>query len=192
MSDLQISRTDAEIVALYLERDEQAIAETDRKYGSWLLRVAYNILHNYSDSEECRNDTYLSAWNHIPPDLPRVLQAYLLKLTRNHALDRWRLLHRSKRISPEAMVPLYELDNVLPDTSEAVKWDSAATAAVINAWMAEAVPQQRYIFLSRYYCMRPLKEIAERTGLSVPGVKKALEKIRQELKERLTQAEVSL
>ncbi|MBQ9083991.1 MAG: sigma-70 family RNA polymerase sigma factor [Clostridia bacterium] len=192
MSDLQINRTDAEIIALYLERDEQAIAETDLKYGSWLLVVAYNILHNYSDSEECRNDTYLSAWNHIPPDQPQVLQAYLLRLTRNHALDRWRLLHRSKRISPEAMVPLYELENVLQDHPAEAKMDSAAIAEGINDWMAAATPRQRYIFLSRYYCMRPLKDIAERTGLSVPGVKKALAKIRQELKERLTQAGVSL
>lgn len=192
MHDLQISRSDEEIVALYLDRDEQAIAETDRKYGRWLLAVAYNILSNYSDSEECRNDTYLSTWNHIPPDRPKVLQAYLLKLTRHHALDRWRHLHRNRRIPPEALVPLHELENVLPDTSGEAGWDSTTIAEVINDWMAATTPRQRYIFLSRYYCMRSLGDIAERTGRSVPGVKKALAKIRQELKERLTQAGVSL
>ena len=197
MNDLQTGtewsdRSDGEIVELYMNRNEQAIAETDRKYGDWLLAVAYNILHDRSDSEECRNDTYLSAWNHIPPDRPKVLQAYLLKLTRHHALDRWRHLHRSKRIPPEAQVALHELENVLPDVSEDARRDSATIAEVLNDWMAAATPRQRYIFLSRYYCMRSLKDIADRTGLSVPGIKKALAKIRQQLKEKLIQAGVSL
>ena len=97
--------SDEAIVELYWARDEAAIKHTDIKYRSYLLKTAYNILQDMQDSEECLNDTYLDTWNAIPPERPRVLQAFIGRITRNLAIDRYRAKHRKKAVPPCFIAP---------------------------------------------------------------------------------------
>lgn len=148
---------DDAIIALYFARDEQAITETDRKYGKYLQKIAYTILRNESDSEECRNDTYVNAWNNIPPTNPTVLSAYLSKIIRSLAVDKWRQDRRQKRVPPEQMETFSELEGVLPaDETVQAALDSRLITDAINAYLEDANERDRYIFLSRYYYFRPM------------------------------------
>ena len=103
-----------QIIDLYFARSDRAIAETDRKYGSYCRQVAYNILHSHPDSEECVNDAYLKTWNAIPPKRPNPLKIFLGKITRNLALDRWDWNHAAKRGGGEMVVSLEELGECIP------------------------------------------------------------------------------
>lgn len=111
---------DQGIIALFFERSEQAIEETDKKYGGYCYSVAYNILSNREDSEESVSDTYLAAWNTIPPRRPNFLNAFLAKMTRHISIDRWRKRSAQKRGGKEMILALEELGEcVAPDTLEA-------------------------------------------------------------------------
>ena len=114
------SRTDVllednEIIELYWERDEEAISETDKKYGRYLFTIANNIVNNRLDSEECVNDTYLGTWNAIPPTRPNVFQVFLSKVMRNIAVDKFREKSAQKRIPSELMSSLDEISEVFDD-----------------------------------------------------------------------------
>ena len=106
---------DLKIIELFFERNENAISETERKYGPYLLKIAYNILFDSEDSKECVNDTYMKAWNHIPPQKPKFLSTFLAKITRSLAIDIFRKKNTEKRGNSEFALSLSELDECIPD-----------------------------------------------------------------------------
>ncbi|MBE6652948.1 MAG: sigma-70 family RNA polymerase sigma factor [Ruminococcaceae bacterium] len=177
-------RPDHEIVALYLARDEEAIAATDTKYGGYLFTVAYNILHDPLDCEECRNDTYLKTWCTIPPKRPARLQAYLTRIIRCISVDRYRERTREKRIPSDMTVSLEELSESLASHGE---WEieTAELGRCISDYVASLPRRRRLIFVCRYYCADPPGRIADMLGVTVSAVYKELGKIRAGLREHL-------
>ena len=178
--------SDEQIVELYWQRDERAIQETDRKYQHFLLTVAHNILRDAQDCEECLNDTYLGAWNAIPPARPKVLQAFLATIMRRTAIDCYKRKKRQKRIDSELTVALSEVEEFLADGSDlAAELDARELGRVISEFI-RALPKRRmYIFMSRYYTARPIGEIARLLGCSESTVNKEIAAIKRGLKEAL-------
>ena len=158
---------DQSIVALYLERNERAISESESKYGRFCFTVADRILHNAADSEECVNDTWLKAWNAIPPDQPRSLSAYFGSITRNLAYNRYHHQKRQKRGGNGIDLALEELEAYLPaqETPEDIL-EEKELAALINRFLATLSPRDRRILLRRYFYLDPVGEIAEAEGKS--------------------------
>ena len=174
---------DEAIIRLYWDRDETAISETDRKYGPYLTRIARNVLDDVEDSRECVNDTYYAAWETIPPQLPRILSAYLAKLTRRIAIDCFRKRTRIKRGGGEYVVSLSELEGTFSagnTTEESI--EGAALSAAINVFLRKLEPQARTAFIGRYYFMDPLTEVARYCGMSESKAKSMLHRTRQKLK----------
>ena len=185
--------SDEQIVELYWRRDERAIRETDRKYQHFLLTVAHNILRDAQDCEECLNDTYLGAWNAIPPARPKVLQAFLATIMRRTAIDCYKRKKRQKRIDSELTVALSEVEELLADGSDpAAELDAHELGRVISEFI-RALPKRRmYIFMSRYYTARPIGEIARLLGGSESTVNKEIAAIKRDLKEKLEKEGYSL
>jgi RNA polymerase sigma-70 factor (ECF subfamily) len=161
-----------------------------RKYGKYLLAVAYNILQDREDSKECQNDTYLRIWNSIPPERPRAFSAYLAKIIRGLAINRLRDARRKKRIPPELIHSLSELEGVLP--AQIDEEQSRLIAQVISAFLRGESENGRYIFMSRYFYMRPISHVADALGVSQSTVKKRLQTMKEKLREALEKEEISL
>ena len=178
--------SDEQIVTLYWQRDERAIKETDIKYKAFLLSVAINILHDTCDSEECLNDTYIGAWNAIPPARPTFLQAFLATIMRRTAIDCYKAKKRQKRVASELTVSLSEVEDLIADEdtvySEA---DARELGRVISDFVRSLSERRMYIFMSRYYIARPIKEIARLLGCSESTVNKEIATIKSRLKEKL-------
>ena len=185
--------SDEQIEELYWRRDERAIRETDRKYQHFLLTVAHNILRDAQDCEECLNDTYLGAWNAIPPARPKVLQAFLATIMRRTAIDCYKRKKRQKRIDSELTVALSEVEEFWADGSDpAAELDAHELGRVISEFI-RALPKRRmYIFMSRYYTARPIGEIARLLGCSESTVNKEIAAIKRDLKEKLEKEGYSL
>lgn len=178
---------DAQILELYFARSEQAIRETDLKFGRYCLAIAYNILHNNEDSEECKNDTYINAWNAIPPKKPENFRAYLGKIARNLALNMYEYMHRKKRDVNSTEAILDELSECIPDPNSDV--EQAAESMVIrdsiNEFLGTLTADNRKIFVRRYWYASPIEEIAKDYGFSVSKVKTCLMRTRKKLKDHL-------
>lgn len=174
--------SDEEIIALYWNRDESAIEETDLKYKNYLYSVAYNIVHGRLDCEECLNDAYLAAWNAMPPSKPNALKAFLTTITRRIAINRF---HSNIRHS-EMTVALSELEAFLTD-GESVdsRLDAKELGRVISDFVRRLPQRRRFIFMSRYYMAEPIDTIAKELDLSRSMVNKELAAIRKALKEKL-------
>lgn len=178
--------SDSAIVELYWARDEAAIKHTDLKYRNYLLRVAHNILSDMQDSEECLNDTYLGAWESMPPHKPNVLQAFLSTITRHLAIDRYRKKHSKKAIPPAFVAPLSDLEGVLSDDFAAYdEKEVRELSDVISAWIRTLDERKRYVFMSRYYDARPIEEIAQTLGCSRSTVNADIAYIKTSLKATL-------
>lgn len=174
---------DSEIVTLYLSRSEAAIEESRSRYGALIRHVIGGILHNAQDIEECENDTYMGAWQSIPPNRPRNLKAYLTKIARNAACKRLEYLTAGKR-SAEAVVSLDELGDVLADgTAEDVS--DVRLSEAINGFLGTLTPEKRKIFLLRYWQCCSVKEIMARTGCSKSKIESVLYRTRNQFKEYL-------
>ena len=177
---------DEKIISLYWERSQEAIAATSEKYGRYCHTVAWNILYDEQDSEECVNDTWLRAWNAMPPQRPTFLKAFLGKITRNLALNRYEAHRAARRGSGETALCLDELEGIVSgkeDTEEAV--DRMALGAALNRFLEGLRPEERRIFLQRYWYMCPVREIAERAGCGESRIKMQLLRLRARLKEEL-------
>lgn len=174
--------TDLEIVALYWKRSEEAIACTMQKYGHYLLRLAFNILHIHEEAEECVNETYLSAWNQLPPDQPEKLLPYLGRISRCLALNRYDYLTAQKR-SADFTVQLSELEDILsaPDTPQQ-QYERTELAAVISDFLRSQNEEDRNLFVRRYWYSDSIRDIAERYGLRENTVKSQLLRTRRRLK----------
>lgn len=184
--------TDEAIVDLFFSRDEAAITESDRKYGSYLWTVAHNILHSDLDCEECRNDTYLRAWETIPPTRPVSLGGYLTKIIRGIAINRYDRDRRDRRIPPEAVESLSDFEGFLADTPASDEAESALIGEVISRYLRSCKKRRRYVFMARFYAMKPVAEIAERLGVSQSSVKRELAGIRKELRSELEKEGITL
>ena len=177
---------DAQIVSLYWQREETAIRETEIKYDRYLTKIAYNILADREDSRESVNDTYLAAWNSIPPHRPGVLSTYLGKMTRRISIDRFRYRTREKRKNSEYEISLSELGDCVSGgntTEEAVNVKLLADA--IGIWLRLQPENNRNAFICRYYYLDSVKEVAVSCGITESKCKTVLFRMRQSLKEYL-------
>ncbi len=177
---------DKEIVALYWQREESAIRETERKYDRYLTKIAMNILADREDSRESVNDTYLAAWESIPPHRPDVLSTYLGKLTRRISIDRFRYRTRDKRKGSEYAISLSELGDCVSGgntTEEAV--NVKLLAETIGTFLRQQNEETRNVFIGRYYYLDPVKDVARYCGISEGKCKTVLFRTRQALKEHL-------
>lgn len=182
---------DRQIVALYWTRDEQAIIRTQEKYGAYCGSIAQNILQNAQDAEECLDDAWLSAWNSIPPAKPENLATYLGKLTRHHAIDRWRGLHTKKRGGDSVTLALEELEEVLPaDDSPEETVLREETKRTIRSFLATLSTTERNVFLCRYWYFDGIAEIGKSFGFSQSKTKSMLHRIRKKLKQFLQKEEM--
>ena len=184
--------SDDMIVALYFERNERAIKETDVKYGKYLYTIAYNIVYNQMDCEECLNDTYLSTWNTIPPHKPPVLQVFLSKIMRNTALDKYRAARASKRIPSEMVVSLEEFGDSLPDTSMEEEMAIRELGRALNGFLKGLDDREQFIFVCRYYYSDKIAVIARMLQISETTVFRELARLREELREHLKKEGVSI
>lgn len=176
--------SDEEIIALYWDRDEQAISRTDEKYKKFLLSVAFNIIFDDQDCEECLNDTYIDAWNSMPPSKPALLQAFLATIMRRTAIDRYKSRKRQKRIASELTVSLSELEEIIADESDSSA-ETDELARLLSDFVRLLPDRRMYIFMSRYYFARPIGEIASLLCCSESTVNKEIAAIKRELKEKL-------
>lgn len=177
---------DEQIVSLYWQRNESAIRETETKYDRYLTKIAYNVLSDYEDSRESVNDTYLAAWNSIPPHRPSVLSTYLGKLTRRISIDLFRCRNREKRKASEYAVSLSELGDCVSGgntTEEAVNVKLLADA--IGIYLRLIPEEARNAFIGRYYFLDPLKEVAAYCGMTESKAKTVLYRTRQGLRDYL-------
>ena len=178
--------SDEEIVALYWQREERAIRATNQKYGKYLYTIAYNILRDGLDSEESLNDTYLGAWNAMPPNKPNRLHVFLSKITRNISIGRVRKRTAEKRIPPELILSLEELDEGMCfEIGEDEKYLIRQMGTVLNSYLSSLSDRRTFIFVCRYYYSDTVENIAKMLGLSVNTVSRELSAIRRGLKERL-------
>ena len=183
----QTAISDNEIIALYFQRDERAISETDKKYRSCLLGIAMNILHNHADCEECLNDTYLNVWSTIPPTRPLSFFAYIKTVMRRVAIDRYKAEHRQKRIPSELTISLSDLKETVLDEHRLQKEIEAQDLKRVIDGFVRALPErQLYIFMSRYFMGRSIREIAQQLKCSTSTVNKELAQIKKKLKEELS------
>ena len=173
---------DDRIVELYLKRSETAIAETEKKYSRYCHYIAYNILFSEQDAEECVNDTYINAWESIPPHKPECLKTFLGKLTRNISLNRYIHDHAQKRYANTDLI-LDELAETIPDpNSETMESDNMALKEAINGFMETLTHQVRVVFVRRYWYLSPVKNIAIDYGLTESNVKSILFRTRNKFK----------
>ncbi len=182
---------DEKILDLYFDRDEKAIHETDVKYGAHCRRIAYNILANHEDSEECVNDTYLGAWNAIPPTRPNSFIAFLSRITRNLSLKRLEYRSREKR-SDALTVSFEELEYVLPDDRFAPGVSDEEIGSLISRFLESQKEDARNIFIRRYFFFDSVKDIAEHYSFTESKVKSLLLRTRSKLRDYLQKEGVSI
>lgn len=177
---------DSQIVELYWSREEAAIDQTDKKYGRYLTKIAYNILADREDSQESVNDTYLAAWNSIPPHKPEVLSTYLGKLTRRISIDLFRRKTSQKRGSGEYTLSLQELEACISggNTTEQAL-DMQILSEAIEKYLRSITEEARNVFICRYYYLDPVKSIAGYCHISESKVKILLYRTRKGLWEYL-------
>lgn len=174
---------DERIVALYWDRDEAALAATQKKYGRYLTKIAFNILTDLEDSRESVNDTYLAAWNSIPPHKPGVLSTYLGKITRRVSIDRLRKRRSEKRQISEYALSLDELgEQFTGDETPQNAAEVRLLADTIGAFLHTLPPDTRALFIGRYYFLDPLQEVARYCGMSEAKAKSLLFRTREKLK----------
>lgn len=177
---------DEQIVELYWRREERAVEETDRKYGPYCHTVAYNILHNHEDSEECVSDTWLRSWNAMPPHRPAKLQLFLAKITRNLAFDRFKRNTAHKRGAGEMTLVLDELEECIPGPTDVeAELEAKELAQTVNRFARQLPERERNLFVRRYFFTEPVSRIAEKYGLTENNTSVILSRVRQKLKAHL-------
>ena len=175
--------SDEQIIDLYFAREERAITETDNKYRGYLHTVANNILANEQDAEECLQDTYLRTWNTIPPERPSVFHAFLAKITRNLSLNRYDMRKRKGRIPAEAICPMDEVQDFLPDPNGPDDDTlSESVRRIVAAYLEGTTGRRMYVFVARFFYSYTVSQIAGRLGCSTSTVNKELAMIKRELR----------
>jgi RNA polymerase sigma factor, sigma-70 family len=174
---------DKRIVELYFERSEQAVSETASKYGKYCYSIAYNILDNNEDAEESVNDTYVDAWNSIPPHRPSILSTFLGKITRRISIDRWRKGRAEKRGGGEMPLVLEELQEcVADDHSVEQDVEKRCLSDIINTFVISLPETEQKVFVCRYWYMDSVDFICKQFGFSESKVKSMLYRTREKLR----------
>lgn len=183
---------DNEIIELFWQRSQRAIAETDQKYGGRLQTLSMNILHDRQDAEECVNDTYHATWNTLPPERPNYFFAYLAKLARNFSFGKYDYYHAQKRCV--TVVELSdEIENCIPAPNDLEqKLDSKEIGRIISTFLYEQSSEMWAVFVRRYWYMDPIKDIAEMFQISESKVKSILFRMRNKLREHLEEEDIHL
>lgn len=177
---------DNEIIDLYWARKEKAITETECKYGRFLFKLAYNILFDKSDCEECQNDTYVGIWNAIPPTRPVVFQAFIARIMRNIAINRYKEKMRKKVVPSEFTTSFEELYDSLCSTETVEdKIEAEELGKIISEYVRGLSKQQQYIFVGRFYMADTIENIAKELGITTSSVYKAIDRIKKGLKSYL-------
>ena len=176
---------DEKIIDLYWERSESAITETDKKYRSRCIYVARSVLNDISDAEECLNDTYLTAWNLMPPERPKFLSSFLFKIVRNLSLNKLRFNNNSKR-KKDISFSTEELEECVDGNSSVEdKFDESEVVNAINEFLESLKKDRRYIFVRRYWYLDSIADIAGPCSMTEDNVMKILSRTRMQLKEYL-------
>lgn len=184
---------DCRIIELYWQRNETAIEETHTKYGHYLSTISMNIVKNLEDMEECVNDTYLHAWNSIPPAYPKTLKTYLATIVRNLSLDCYKKQSAQKRKGSQFYVLLSELEECLPAAGSVEQTlEDKEIAAQISRFLRTLSTEKQQIFVRRYFYCEDIKEISKRLGFSQSKVKSALFDTRKKLREHLEKEGITL
>lgn len=184
---------DSSIIDLFWQRSSAAIEAAAEKYGAYCRSVANNILHNEQDAEECVNDAYMRAWEQIPPSRPERLAPYLGRITRNLALDRYRRQNAEKRGAGQTELILSELSEVLssgPGVEKAV--EDQEIVRVLNGFLHSCNEKERGIFVSRYWTMSSVQDIASAYGMSVSAVSSLLYRMRAKLKKTFAREDIEI
>ena len=183
---------DEKIIDLYWARCEDAVKETSQKYGKYCYGISYNILHSREDAQECVNDTYVKAWESIPPHRPNSLSAFLGKITRNLSLNLYEKNRADKRGSGQVPFVLEELSECIPsgNTVESAV-DSNQLTELLNKFLSETKTENRTVFVLRYWYMYSVKEIAERQGSTQSRIKMILLRTRKSLKSFLEKEDMA-
>lgn len=177
---------DDRIVELYWKRNENAIKETDAKYGSYLNSISYNILVNSEDAQECVNDTYHDAWNSMPPHRPSILSTFLGKITRRISIDRWRKYQAVKRGGGEITLALEELEDCIAGTNDVEKeFERQELINLINRFLRSLPDIERRVFMCRYWYMDSIPSISKQFGFSQSKVTSMLHRTRGKLRAQL-------
>lgn len=177
---------DSDIVDLYWKRSELAIKETEKKYGRYCYSISYNILQNSEEAKECVNDTYLGAWESMPPNRPSRLSTYLGKITRNLSLNRFKYYSAEKRGLGQTELALVELEDCISSkfSVEQVA-EEKMLVQVLETFLWNQKEQKRNMFIRRYWYLQSIKEIARDYRMSESKVTSLLFRVRKELKEYL-------
>lgn len=177
---------DKDIVALYWNRDERAIKETKDKYENYCGKIAYNILFDYQDSQECLSDTYLKTWNSIPDNKPSKLGLYVGKACRNIAINMFEKYNAEKRAGTQTDLVLDELSECIGDKDNVKEYvDYNILKETINSFLKTLSKQNRIVFVRRYFYMSSIDEISKEYGMSASAVKMSLKRTRDGLKNYL-------
>lgn len=180
---------DAQIIEMFWDREEAAIKELDRKYNLYCFKIAWNILNNREDSEECVNDTWLRTWNYIPPKRPAFLASFVGKITRGLAIDCLRKKYAAKRMDlhiVDVAAETGKLDSLIVNTLDD-KMSEKEFYEILNRFLRKLSESDRDIFLRRYWHVDSIKEIAKRHGRSEGSVKNSLYRNRKKLYKMLEQ-----
>ena len=173
---------DKQIIELYNRREESAIIQTAEKYGKYCFSIANNILHSDEDSEECVNDTWLKAWNAIPPTVPTYLRVFLGKITRNLSFDKYRASHSESRGGGQFAVVLDELAEVVAGSQDVEKqYEQKELVEAINSYLYELPERDRNIFIRRYFHAEETSLIAKRYEIKESNVLMILSRTRKKL-----------
>ena len=184
---------DHAIVALFWAREERALEETDKKYGSYCWTIAHNILRNREDTEECVNDTYMRAWHAIPPQRPAILSSFLGKITRNLSLDRYKASRAGKRGGGNLPVALDELGECIPGKNGVEQlFAEAELTRAIDRFLRTLPEKECCIFLRRYWYVDNMADIAHRYHMAEGTVKSTLFRTRQKLRNYLEQEGITI
>jgi RNA polymerase sigma-70 factor (ECF subfamily) len=173
---------DIKIVELYWQRNESAINETKTKYGNYCRSIAYRILKNNEDVDECENDTYLELWRTIPPQKPKMLSTYLGMIARQKAIDKWRMKTADKRGGGEFQMSLDELENCIYDeTTISEKLEAEEMAKIISEFLRTLPAKECNVFIRRYWYFDSINDICKRYGYGQSKVKMMLKRTREKL-----------
>lgn len=177
---------DDKIISLFWERNEEAIYLCSRTYRAYCYSISFSILHDKEDTEECLNDTWLQAWNAIPPTIPKVLRLFLARICRNLAFDRYRYRKAEKRKADEMSLVLEELDSVIPSNlSTESEVQEQEISRIVNAFLGTLNRRDRGIFIRRYFYVEETKDIANFYEIREENCLVILSRVRQKLRKYL-------
>lgn len=183
---------DTAIIDLYFERSQSAVRESQNKYGSYCRTISMNILRCREDTDECLSDTWMNAWNTIPPQRPACLSAFFGKIVRNISLTLWRKKNSQKRKSNEASLCLDELAECIPERDGGSFAEDMELRDALDRFLEALDQNARIIFMKRYWYIIPVKKIADELAMNEGAVKMSLLRTRKKLRQYLEEEGIDL